>query len=70
MSSPLLTYPHQHELLLALLILVILTGLRRSFKGLNYISLMARMDVEHRSVSQPFEFSLLRILCLDLCPIF
>lgn len=62
---PFILHPHQHKLSLVLLILVILTGLRWSFKDWNYISLMAK-DVKHKSVSQPFEFLLLRIHCFDL----
>lgn len=44
---PLILYPHQHKLLLVLLILVILTGLRWSFKDLSYICLMAK-DVKDK----------------------
>lgn len=60
-SAPLISYPHQHKLSLVLLILVILTGLRWSFRDLNYICLMAK-DVKDARFSQPFEFPLLRTM--------
>jgi hypothetical protein len=62
--------PQQQQLSFVLLILAVLTGVQWNLKVvLIYISLMAT-DIKHLSVSQPFEFSLLRILCLDLHPIF
>jgi len=58
-----------HELVL--LILVILTGVSGNLKVvLTCISLIAKDIETSLSVSQSFEIPLLRILCLDLHPIF
>jgi hypothetical protein len=69
-SVPLTPHPHQSELVLVCLILAILTGVIWNLKViLICISMMAK-DVEHVfSVSQPFVFPVLRILCLQLYPI-
>ena len=71
-SVPLASHPHAHELSLALVSLVILTGIRWNYKeALICIPLMGK-DVKHlfSSVSQSFEFPLLRILSLHLYLVF
>ena len=65
------SYPLQHNLSLVLLILVILTGLRWYRRVILFcISMMAKNVAISISVFQPFDTLLLRILCLDLYPIF
>ena len=54
-SVPLTSYPHQCELLLVLLILVIVTSVKRDLRVIFiYIPLMTK-NAEHLSVSQTFE---------------
>ena len=57
---------HQHERSLMFLVLAILMSIKWNLGVvLTCISLMVK-DIEHLSISQPFEFPLVRILWLDL----
>jgi hypothetical protein len=68
MNVSLTPHPHLNELLLELLFSAILTGVRWHLRFiLICISLMLRkLNISLNVYFQPFEFSLLRILCLDL----
>jgi hypothetical protein len=73
MEECLLTpHPHQHELLLEFLILDILTGIKQMLTVFWICIPLMPMNVEQflKCFLKPLESTLLRMLCLDLYPIF